>query len=138
MSLRPDLSPGMTHGGGRMQLQTPERMHVADGGSIREHNPEFYSEGGLGSLHNRYVKGNGDGTSDSVPAMLANGEFVLSADVVSDIGNGSNDAGAKILDEFMRTIREHKRNADARQLPPDSKGPLAYLLQAKKKVGGKI
>ena len=39
-----------------------------------------------------------------------------------------------LLDEFLRTIRKHKRAADARHLPPDSKGPLGYLLEAKKKV----
>ena len=98
------------------------------------HVPEFYSEGGLSSLDHTYVTGDGDGTSDSIPAMLANGEFVIPADVVSGLGNGSNDAGAKILDEFLKTIREHKRKASANSLPPDSKGPLAYLLEAKKKV----
>lgn len=106
----------------------------AEGGSIQEHRPEFFSEGGLGSIENRYVTGNGDGTSDSIPAMLANGEFVIPADVVSSLGNGSNDAGAEILDEFLKTIREHKRAADAKHLPPDSKGPLGYLLDAKRKV----
>ena len=108
----------------------------AEGGSIQtdqgEHNPEFYSEGGL---QHRFVKGDGDGTSDSVPAMLATGEFVIPADVVSSLGNGDNDAGAHILDEFLATIREHKRAADARHLPPDSKGALAYLQEAEKKVG---
>jgi hypothetical protein len=105
----------------------------AEGGSIDEHNPQFYSEGGLSAEH-RYVKGPGDGTSDSVPAMLANGEFVIPADVVSSLGNGSNDSGAQILDEFLRTIRDHKHKSDAKKLPPDSKGPLSYLQQAKKKV----
>lgn len=106
----------------------------AEGGSIQNHNPEFFSEGGLGSMKNRYVKGRGDGTSDSIPAMLANGEFVIPADVVSSLGNGSNDAGATILDEFLKTIRKHKRAADVKKLPPDSKGALGYLLEAKRKV----
>jgi len=97
------------------------------------HQPQFFSEGGA-SMANRYVKGGGDGTSDSIPAMLANGEFVIPADVVSNLGNGSNDSGAKILDEFLRVIREHKRKADVRHLPPDSKGPLSYLTDAKRKV----
>jgi len=102
-----------------------------NGGAAVEHVPEFHSEGGL---KHTYVKGKGDGTSDSIPAMLANGEFVIPADVVSSLGNGSNDSGAKVLDEFLRTIRKHKRNADANDLPPDSKGALGYLLEAKKKV----
>jgi hypothetical protein len=104
-----------------------------EGGPIG-HNPEFFSEGGLNSLKNSYVKGKGDGTSDSIPAMLANGEFVIPADVVSSLGNGSNDSGAEILSEFLKTIREHKRRADSKKLPPDSKGALGYLTEAKKKV----
>lgn len=104
-----------------------------EGGPIG-HNPEFFSEGGLNSLKNSYVKGKGDGTSDSIPAMLANGEFVIPADVVSSLGNGSNDSGAEILSEFLKTIREHKRKADSKKLPPDSKGALGYLTEAKKKV----
>ena len=103
----------------------------AEGGSI--HNPEFYSEGGA-SMANRYVKGNGDGTSDSIPAMLANGEFVIPADVVSGLGNGSNDSGAKVLDEFLRVIRKHKQKHDVSKLPPNSKGALSYLTDAKRKV----
>jgi hypothetical protein len=95
--------------------------------------PQFFSEGGA-SMANRYVTGNGDGTSDSIPAMLANGEFVIPADIVSSLGNGSNDSGAKVLDEFLRVIREHKKKHDVRRLPPDSKGPLSYLTDAKRKV----
>ena len=101
--------------------------HFADGGHV----PEFYSEGGM---HNRFVKGEGDGTSDDVPAMLANGEFVIPADVVSSLGNGSNDSGAKVLDSFLETIRAHKTAHDPKKLPPDSKGALGYLADAHKKV----
>ena len=118
--------PHIAHGGPNPMLQTHE---YAQGGDV--HQPEFYSEGGL---HNTYVNGKGDGTSDSIPAMLANGEFVIPADVVSSLGNGSNDSGAKVLDEFLKTIRHHKRDAKPNKLPPDSKGPLGYLLEAKKKV----
>jgi len=111
------------------------RLGMAEGGSTTtEHNPEFFSEGGLNTLDNTYVNGNGDGTSDSIPAMLANGEFVIPADVVSSLGNGSNDSGAKVLDEFLKTIRTHKRNANPKKLPPDSKGALGYLLEAKKQA----
>jgi len=35
----------------------------------------------------------------------------------------------------LAVIRKHKRAADSRQLPPDSKGPLAYLASAQQKVG---
>jgi hypothetical protein len=109
----------------------------AEGGLIADHNPEFFSEGGLGAIENKYVKGDGDGTSDSIPAMLANGEFVIPAQVVSLLGNGSNEAGASVLDEFLKTIRNHKRMHDPSKLEPDSKGPLAYLLTAQKKAKSK-
>jgi len=116
------------------QIGMPTFKAYNEGGEVVDHKPQFYSEGGLGTLKNRYVKGPGDGTSDSVPAMLANGEFVIPADVVSGLGNGSNDSGAKILDEFLKVIRRDKRAASPNELPADSKGPQAYLLQAKRKV----
>jgi len=119
-----------------VQLWDPTKIEFAAEGGLMGHNPEFYSEGGA-SLANRYVKGAGDGTSDSIPAMLASGEFVIPADVVSSLGNGDNDAGAQVLDKFMVAIRKHKRNADPKGLPPDSKGALDYLAMVtkKKKVG---
>lgn len=129
-----DLRPVVTKGNINFTLPGREKTRIfAEGGEV-DHQPQFYSEGGLGSIENRYVTGDGDGTSDSIPAMLANGEFVIPADVVSGLGNGSNDAGAQVLDQFLKTIREHKRRADSKHLPADSKGPLAYLTQAQKKV----
>ena len=136
------LKPGMVKG--KINYALPgypfgqEWKAAKAGGSIQDapkgHNPQFFSEGGLGFMKNTYVKGAGDGTSDSIAAMLANGEFVIPADVVSSLGNGSNDSGAKVLDEFLRTIRAHKRKANPKGLPPDSKGALGYLAAAKKKV----
>lgn len=135
-AINPSLTPGLT----RAQLNyiltgVPEYLQGrAEGGHIEGHNPQFYSEGGLSAIENRFVKGEGDGTSDSIPAMLADGEFVIPADVVSSLGNGSNDAGAGVLDEFLKVIREHKRKADAKNLPEDSKGPLAYLIDAQRRA----
>lgn len=111
----------------RLSGQMPIR--VAEGGSIEGHNPEFYSEGG-----HRYVRGDGDGTSDSVPAMLARGEYVIPADVVSSLGNGDNEAGAEIMDEFLQVVRQHKRDAEPGDLPEDSKGPLSYLAEAQENL----
>jgi hypothetical protein len=110
----------------------PAQSH-AEGGEIgpEGHNPSFFSEGGLGSIDNRYVQGEGDGTSDSVAAMLANGEFVIPADVVAKLGNGSNEAGAGVLDQFLKVVRKDA-NSNGEELPPKSKGPLAYLLDAKR------
>jgi hypothetical protein len=60
------------------------------------------------------LKGPGDGMSDSIPgviagkqpARLADGEFVVPADVVSHLGNGSTDAGAKRLYSMMDKVRK--------------------------------
>jgi hypothetical protein len=72
--------------------------------------------GGLTSLARggRYLDGPGDGLSDSIhatignsqPARLADGEFVISADVVSAIGGGSSKAGAKDLHAMMDRVRQ--------------------------------
>ena len=73
----------------------------------------------------RDVVGTGDGMSDSVPAdiegvqeaRLADGEFVIPADVVSDIGNGSSDAGSKKLYAMMDRIREARHGTT--EQPPE-------------------
>lgn len=62
----------------------------------------------------RYMEGPGDGLSDSIPAMvdgqqpsaLSSGEFVVPADAVSHLGNGSNQAGAKELYSMIDRLRQ--------------------------------
>jgi hypothetical protein len=76
----------------------------------------------------RMLKGPGDGMSDSIPATiagkqparLANDEFVVSADVVSGLGNGSSDAGAKQLYKMMDRVRAARtgKQAQAKQINP--------------------
>ena len=78
-----------------------------------------------------YVEGAGDGQSDSIPAMLADGEYVMDADVVSSLGNGSNKAGAKVLDKMRENIRMHKRSTPINSIPSKAKSPLAYMKGAK-------
>jgi len=88
------------------------------------------AQGGIASLPNEYaaggklLQGPGDGMSDSIPAVikgarpqraaLAQGEFVIPADVVSHLGNGSTDAGAKRLYAMMDKIR-HARTGTKKQ-----------------------
>jgi len=113
--------------------QADDPYSFAQGGLASKHpagEPQFYSQGGLGNM---YVSGDGDGTSDDVPAMLANNEFVIPADVVSALGNGSSEAGAGVLENFMYEIRKHKQSHNPRDLPPQSKGPLEYLSAAMQK-----
>lgn len=78
--------------------------------------PRGMAAGGIASTQGRYLKGPGDGMSDSIPATidgteqaaLASGEYVIPADVVSALGNGDNDAGAKVLDAMIAKIRQAK------------------------------
>ena len=81
-----------------------------------------YSDGG------RLLKGPGDGMSDNIPATISNkrparladGEFVVPADVVSHLGNGSTDAGAKQLYSMMNKVRKARtgRKAQGREINP--------------------
>jgi hypothetical protein len=80
-----------------------------------------------------YVEGPGDGQSDDIPAMLADGEYVFDAETVAALGNGSNRAGAKLLDKMREEIRSHKRSGSLKKIPPPSKSPLEYLSMARRR-----
>ena len=77
------------------------------------------------------VHGEGDGQSDDIPAMLADGEYVIDAETVAQIGNGSTKAGAHALDKFRENIRAHKRSAPLNKIPPKTKALTSYLKGAK-------
>ena len=77
------------------------------------------------------VHGEGDGQSDDIPAMLADGEYVIDAETVAQIGNGSTKAGAQALDKFRENIRAHKRSAPLDKIPPKTKTLTSYLKGAK-------
>jgi hypothetical protein len=105
---------------GRVAVKSGGQINLAKGGMT-------YMEGG-GTTdvtgEPRMVQGTGDGMSDSVPATiegvqearLANDEFVIPADVVADIGNGSSNAGAKKLYNMMDRIRK-ARHGTTKQPP---------------------
>jgi hypothetical protein len=93
-----------------------------------------FSAGGRGHLGGysdgaRVLKGPGDGMSDSIPATiegkqparLADSEFVVPADVVSHIGNGSSDAGAKKLYKMMDRVRKARTGSvkQAKRITPE-------------------
>lgn len=86
-------------------------------------------EGRYDYRESRAVVGEGDGQSDDIPAMLADGEYVFDSDLVAALGNGSNKAGAEVLDKFREQIRAHKRSAPIDKIPPKAKSPLAYLKE---------
>ena len=105
---------------GQLNLRPPGTQAAAAGSSL---DPEMAAQGGI--MHSslggyaaggnpRLLKGPGDGMSDNIPATIANkqparladGEFVIPADVVSHLGNGSTEAGAKRLHEMMNKVRK--------------------------------
>jgi hypothetical protein len=86
-------------------------MKLARGGMAQQFNLGDYSDGG------RLLRGPGDGVSDSIPATignkrparLADGEFVVPARIVSELGNGSTEAGARKLYAMMDRIQKARR-----------------------------
>ena len=87
-----------------------EAPMMAMGGRVR------YAEGGIGALtpdDGKMLNGNGDGVSDEIPAMiegeqeaaLSDGEFIVPARIVSELGNGSSDAGAQKLYAMIDRIQ---------------------------------
>ena len=97
--------------------------------------PFMYARGGLSRQdfrEGKHVEGPGDGQSDDIPAMLADGEFVFPADVVAALGNGSTKAGTEKLYQMMHAIRERARSTKVKDLPPPAlKSPLDYLKSRK-------
>jgi len=95
---------------------------LAGGGTLGH-----YSDGG------QFLKGPGDGMSDDIPAniagkqeaRLANEEFVIPADVVSHLGNGSSEAGAKVLYKMMHKVRKDRTGnpEQGKQIDPDKYMP---------------
>jgi hypothetical protein len=91
-------------------------------------------DGRMDFRHGAHVAGDGDGQSDDIKAMLADGEFVFPADVVSALGNGSTKAGSDKLYEMMHAIRDRARSTGTKDLPPPAlKSPLDYLKKGSKK-----
>jgi hypothetical protein len=88
-----------------------------------------FAEGG----QPRFLSGGGDGMSDDIPATingnqparLADGEFVIPADVVSHLGNGSSKAGAKQLYSMMDRVRKARTGNEkqGRQIKPNKLMP---------------
>jgi len=96
-------------------VETPPVEQAAGGGLMGGGISDLggYSDGG------RLLRGPGDGVSDSIPASinnkqparLADGEFVIPARIVSELGNGSTEAGARKLYAMMSRIQKSRRKA---------------------------
>ena len=113
------FKPGLYSGYTPVQ-PTPYQPNYAGGGLA---DLGGYSDGG------RMLKGPGDGMSDDIPATiankqparLANEEFVIPADVVSHLGNGSSEAGAKQLYKMMERVRKARtgNKKQGKQINPE-------------------
>lgn len=131
----PGAMPGgpSTPAGGQSNIQpiaSPRPMLRAQGGALDTINEAIPPETG----ESRYVRGPGDGQSDDIDAKLSDGEYVMDAHTVSMLGNGSNEAGAKRLDQLRENLRKHaaKSMAKGKQFMK-AKPPEAYLRGGKKK-----
>jgi len=74
------------------------------------------------------VEGPGTGRSDDIPAVLSDGEYVIDAETVALLGDGSSKAGAKKLDDLRVKIRKHKgKNLAKGKFSVNAKRPEAYM-----------
>jgi hypothetical protein len=93
------------------------------------HGGSFAAKGGGMKPRTQFaVSGPGDGRSDDIPAVLSDGEYVMDAETVALLGNGSPKAGAKKLDDLRVNIRKHKGKKLAQgRFSANAKSPEAYL-----------
>jgi hypothetical protein len=77
----------------------------------KDHNPEFVT-----GMTGYYACGGGTGQSDDIPAMLHDGDYVMDADVVAALGDGSSKAGREVLEGFRSQIR-HDEKAQGKPVP---------------------
>lgn len=78
----------------------------------------------------RLARGAGTGRSDTIDAKLSDGEYVMDAETVALLGDGSTSAGARKLDAMRKQIRMQKGRALARgQFSPNAKSPLNYIKE---------
>ena len=109
--------------------------YAGDGGYRGGH--VAYAQGGLldlaqGGATGYYLGGKTDGMADKIPATIANkqpaklshGEFVVSADVVSALGSGNSEAGAKVLYNMMDRVRKHAHGTKKQIKPANLKKTL--------------
>jgi len=111
---------------------SPERLAEVTGmplANVQRVYNKYYAKGGIASLSRGYYLGGAtDGMADKVPATidgreparLSDGEFVIPADVVSHLGNGNSDAGARNLYSMMDRVRKARTGTtrQGRQINP--------------------
>jgi hypothetical protein len=111
----------------------PERINLGAFGDIAKALKPYYGDNSTPLAKGGYLDGPGDGMSDSIsatiegkqPARLADGEFVVPADVVSHLGNGSTKAGAQRLYSMMDKVRKARTGStkQGKQIKPEKYMP---------------
>jgi hypothetical protein len=121
MNLSGATSPYAGYGPGTLGEETFKRVTgMAHGGAMG------YARGS--SRDSFAVEGPGTGRSDDIPAVLSDGEYVIDAETVALLGDGSSKAGAKKLDEMRVKVRKHKgRNLAKGKFSVNAKRPEKYL-----------
>jgi hypothetical protein len=88
--------------------------------------------GGQGALSQMayLAQGGGSGRDDTIDARLSDGEYVMDAETVALVGDGSTKEGAKRFDKMRQKIRSHKGKALAKgKFSPNAKSPLSYIKE---------
>jgi hypothetical protein len=81
-----------------------------------------------GGVLSMLARGGGSGRDDTIEARLSDGEYVIDAETVAMLGDGSTDEGASRLDRMRQQIRMHKgKNLSKGKISPNAKSPLSYL-----------
>lgn len=89
-------------------------------------------KGGALSAVSRFARGAGSGRDDTIDAKLSDGEYVIDAETVALLGDGSPKEGARLLGEMRKKIRQHKGKTLAKgKFSPNAKSPLAYIKGAR-------
>lgn len=134
----PMAAPGRAPQG--MQGMMPQQQPTRQGPINRNPKTAYYQYGtppamamggALNMVRSMNIGGGADGRSDDVDALLSDGEYVIDAETVALLGNGSSEAGAKRLDKMRSGVRQHKgKNLSKGKISPNAKSPLAYMKGA--------
>ncbi len=107
--------------------QNGNPIHMKQGGRVSyNRSPYDYLVEEITYSPIQYLSGDTGGQDDLIDAKLSDGEYVIDASTVSDLGDGNNEAGARKLDAFRDNIRKHKRGGKV-NLPPRAKSLESYL-----------
>ena len=103
-----------------------QNWHKIAGGQYNKTAPEKYAAGGLSIA--RLATGGGSGRADTIDARLSDGEYVIDAETVALLGDGSVKEGARKLDAMRKQIRAQKGKALARgKISPNARNAVDYL-----------